>query len=375
MPSSHKEKKRIAVLAGDGIGPEVIEQAVKALKAIEKAYGRQFIFKEALVGAAAIDATGDPLPKATLDLCVKSDAVLFGAIGDPKYDNDPNATVRPEQGLLRLRKTLGLYTNIRPVRAFNSLLKLSPLRSEYIKGVDFVIYRELTGGIYFGKKSRTDTSAIDECAYSIEEIERITHQAFKAAQLRKKKVTLIDKANILETSRLWRDTVQKIAPQYKDVTLDFLFIDHAAIDLIINPQRFDVILTENLFGDIISDEASIIVGSLGLLPSASIGENSALFEPIHGTFTQAAGQDLANPYAAILSAALLLDYFEMYEEGEAIKKAVKALLESGIVTKDLNKQKYYSTSTIGDMVADYIFEKGKVTVHATNVNLGKSTII
>lgn len=373
--SSHREKKQIAVLAGDGIGTEVIEQAIKALKAIEKAYGHQFIYKEALIGAAAIAETGDPLPKETLDICVNSDAVLLGAVGDPQYDNNPNATIRPEQGLLRLRKTLGLYTNIRPVKAFNSLLKLSPLKSEHIKGVDFVIYRELTSGIYFGKKTRTDFSATDECTYSIEEIERVAHQAFKAAQLRKKKVTLVDKANIMETSRLWRDTVQKIATHYKDVTLECLYVDHAAIELIRKPQQFDIILTDNLFGDIISDEASIIVGSLGLLPSASIGENSALFEPIHGTLPQLVGQDLANPYAAILSAALLLDYFEMYEEGDAIKKAVKALLESGIVTRDLNKQKYYSTSTIGDMVAEYIYEKGKVNVHATNVNLGKSTII
>jgi 3-isopropylmalate dehydrogenase len=372
---SHKEKKRIAVLAGDGIGPEVIAQAVKALKAIEKTFGHAFIFKEALVGAAAIEATGEPLPKATLDLCMKSDAVLFGSIGHPQYDNDPNALIRPEQGLLKLRKTLGVFSNIRPVKVFNSLLKISPVKSDYIKGADFIIYRELTGGIYFGEKNRTETTATDACTYSVEEIERIGHQAFKAAQLRKKKVTLIDKANILETSRLWRDTIQKIAPQYKDVKLDFLFIDHAAIELILNPKRFDVILTENMFGDIISNEASILVGSLGLLPSASIGTSSAMFQPVHGTFTKATGQDIANPYAAILSAALLLDYFEMYEEGEIIKKAVYTLLESGIVTKDLNSQKYYSTSTIGDMVADYISEKGKITMHTANVDLGKSTII
>jgi 3-isopropylmalate dehydrogenase len=372
---SKKEKKRIAVLPGDGIGPEVIAQAIKALKAIEKAYGHQFIYKEALVGAAAIEATGEPLPKETLDLCMKSDAVLFGSIGDPKYDNDPNALVRPEQGLLKLRKMLGVFANIRPVRAYKALYKMSPLKTEYIKGVDFLIYRELTGGIYFGEKSRTETTATDTCTYSIEEIERIAHQAFKAAQLRRKRVTLIDKANIMETSRLWRDTVQKVAPQYKDVKLDFLFIDHAAIELILNPKRFDVILTENLFGDIISNEASILVGSLGLLPSASIGTSSAMFQPVHGTFTQAKGQDIANPFAAILSAALLLDYFEMYEEGEAIKKAVLILLESGIVTKDLNSQSYFSTSTIGDLVADYIMDKGKVNTHTANVDLGKSTII
>jgi 3-isopropylmalate dehydrogenase len=368
-------KKQIAVLAGDGIGPEVIAQAIKTLKAVEKAFNHKFFLKDALVGACAIDKTGDPLPPATIDLCLNSDAILFGAIGDPKYDNDPNAKVRPEQGLLKLRKTMGLYSNIRPIKVYDALLKMSPLKEEHIKGVDFVIYRELTGGIYFGKKERTETSASDLCEYSTYEIERIAHQAFQAAQSRRKKLTLVDKANVLESSRLWRDTVKKMTPQYSDVILDFLFVDNAATQIILNPKQFDVILTENMFGDILSDEASVITGSLGLLPSASVGENIAMFEPIHGSAPDIAGKDIANPTAAILSAAMMLDYFKLHEEADAVRKAVNALLENGIVTKDLNPNQYYSSSTIGDMVADQILEQKSSHVHATNVNFGKSTII
>jgi 3-isopropylmalate dehydrogenase len=368
-------KKKIAVLAGDGIGPEVIAQAIKALKAIEKGFNHKFTFKNALVGACAIDATGDPLPPDTIELCLNSDAILFGAIGDPKYDNDPNAKVRPEQGLLKLRKTMGLFSNIRPVKAYNSLINMSPLKEENIKGVDFVIYRELTGGIYFGKKQRAETTASDLCEYSVEEIERVAHQAFKAAQLRRKKLTLVDKANVLETSRLWRDTVKKMAPQYPDVTLDFLFVDNAAMQIILKPMQFDVVLTENMFGDIISDEASVITGSLGLLPSASVGNSTAMFEPIHGSAPDIAGKDIANPSATILSAAMMLDYFGMHEEANAVRQAVDYLLENGIVSRDLSATKYYSTSTIGDMVADYIVDKKISHVNSKNVNIGKSTII
>jgi 3-isopropylmalate dehydrogenase len=368
-------KKQIAVLAGDGIGPEVVAQAIKTLKAIEKAFNHHFTFKKALVGAYAIEKTGDSLPPASIELCINSDAILFGAIGDPKYDNDPNAKVRPEQGLLKLRKTMGLFSNIRPVKAYDALLDLSPLKEERIKGVDFVIYRELTGGIYFGKKERTETSASDLCEYSIHEIERIAHQAFKAAQKRRKKLTLVDKANVLESSRLWRDTVEKMASQYSDVYLDFLFVDNAAMQIILNPNHFDIILTENMFGDILSDEASVITGSLGLLPSASIGESIALFEPIHGSAPDLAGRDVANPIATILSAAMMLDYFNLKEEAETVRKAVNLLLENGIVTKDLNTKRYYSTSTIGDMLADQILEQKTSHIHAANVNFGKSTII
>jgi 3-isopropylmalate dehydrogenase len=368
-------KKQIAVLAGDGIGPEVVAQAIKTLRAIEKTFNHRFIFKEALVGACAIDKTGDPLPHNTIELCINSDAILFGAIGDPKYDNDPNAKVRPEQGLLKLRKTMGLFSNIRPVKAFDALLDMSPLKKERIKGVDFVIYRELTGGIFFGKKERTETSASDLCEYAIHEIERIAHQAFQTAQLRRKKLTLVDKANVLESSRLWRDTVKKMAPQYPEVFLDFLFVDNAAMQIILNPKQFDVILTENLFGDILSEEASVIMGSLGLMPSASIGENIGLFEPVHGSAPVIAGKDLANPTATILSAAMMLDYFNLEEEAEAVRNAVNTLIDNGIVTKDLNPNRYYSTTTIGEMVADLILEQKSSHVHAANVNFGKSTII
>lgn len=370
-----KKLKRIAVLAGDGIGPEVTAQAIKALKAVEKAFGHSFIFEEALVGATAIDQTGNPLPDDTIELCHRADAILFGAIGDPKYDNDPNAKVRPEQGLLKLRKSMGLFSNIRPVKAYNSIAHLSPLKTERIEGCDMVVYRELTGGIYFGEKTRTDNSASDLCLYTVPEIERITHQAFKAAQIRRKKVTLVDKANVLESSRLWRDTVKKIAPTYPDVTLDFLFVDNAAMQMIINPKQFDVILTENMFGDIISDEASVITGSLGLLPSASVGTSTAMFEPIHGSYPQATGLNIANPNAAILSAAMLLDYLEMYDEAASVRKAVDTLLNNGIVTKDLNSEKFYSTSTIGDLVYDLIAGGHKMDIHALNVEAGKSTII
>ena len=303
-------KLNIAVLSGDGIGPEITQQSVKILKAIAERFNHEFLFEEAVVGASAIDLTGNPLPDPTLDLCKKSDAVLFGAIGDPKYDNNPAAKVRPEQGLLKLRKELGLFANIRPVRAFERLLEHSPLRPERIEGADMVIYRELTGGIYFGEKTLSDDGkqASDLCVYSEEEIERMTHLAFEAAQKRRNKVTLVDKANVLETSRLWRRTVKEIAKKYPEVELDFLYVDNAAMQMIINPKQFDVILTENMFGDIISDEASVIGGSIGLLASASVGKEHTLFEPIHGSYPQAAGKGIANPIASILSAAMLLEH-------------------------------------------------------------------
>jgi 3-isopropylmalate dehydrogenase len=357
-----KIQKRIAVLAGDGIGPEVIDQAIKVLKAVEKTFGVDFIFKKGLVGAAAIDATGNPLPDETIALCEKSDAILFGAIGDPKYDNDPNAKVRPEQGLLKLRKTMGLFSNIRPVKAYDTLLHISPLKADNIKGVDFVVYRELTGGIYFGKKTRSADGqhASDLCEYSAPEVERIANQAFMAARLRRKKVTLVDKANVLETSRLWRDVVKKLAVSYPDIELDFLFVDNAAMQMILNPRQFDIILTENMFGDIISDEASVITGSLGLLPSASVGAKTAMFEPIHGSYPQAAGKNIANPMATILSAAMMLDYFGLHEAAEAIRKSVDVLLEQNIVTKELNWEKYYSTTDIGNRVAELILKHNPV---------------
>src|SRR4029078_5307004 len=328
----------IAVIEGDGIGPEVTRQSIRVLNTLAETYGHEFEFTYCLMGADAIDKTGRPLPDETIEACLNSDAILFGAIGHPKYDNDPTAKVRPEQGLLKLRKSLQLFANLRPVTTYPALHYLSPLKPKNVDGVDFVIFRELTGGIYFGKKETNPegTWAIDECTYNQEEIERIAHLAFQTAQKRKKKLTLVDKANVLETSRLWRKFVQAMAPQYPDVQVDFLFVDNAAMQIILNPKQFDVILTENMFGDIISDEASVITGSLGLLPSASVGNSTALFEPIHGSYPQAAGKDIANPLGSILSAAMMLDYFGLPKEAALIREAVQWTLTNGFVTKDID---------------------------------------
>jgi len=370
-------EKKIAVILGDGIGPEVTQQSIKVLNCIARQFGHHFIFTYALMGADAIDKTGSALPQETIEACLESDAVLFGAIGHPKYDNDPTAKVRPEQGLLQLRKTLQLFANIRPISTYASLEHLSPLKSKQLEGVDFIIYRELTGGIYFGKKevNADYTEASDLCSYSRSEIERISHLAFQSAQQRRKKLTLVDKANVLETSRLWRKVVQEIAPQYPDVTVDFLFVDNASMQIIVNPRQFDVILTENMFGDIISDEASVISGSLGLLPSASIGVSSALFEPIHGSYPQAAGKDIANPIGSILSAAMMLDHFKLHEEANLVRAAVDWTLNSKFVTKDIDPVNYYFTSTIGDLVCDYVTEKIPSDINLSNIELRKSTLI
>lgn len=369
--------KNIAIILGDGIGPEVTQQSVKVLDAVAQQFGHQFNYTYGLMGADAIDKTGDPLPDETLKLCLESDAILFGAIGHPKYDNDPTAKVRPEQGLLKLRKVLQLFANIRPVSTYPSLHHLSPLKNKQLEGVDFIIYRELTGGIYFGKKetNREQTQALDECSYTREEIERIVHLAFKSAQRRKKKLTLVDKANVLETSRLWRKVVQELSQQYKDVAVDYMFVDNAAMQIILNPKQFDVIVTENMFGDIISDEASVISGSLGLLPSASIGTGNALFEPIHGSYPQAAGKDIANPLGSILSAAMMLDHFGLKEESAQIYKAVEWALSNGFVTKDIDTVNNYSTSTIGDLIRDFIDNRIPSVVNKNNIAISKSTII
>jgi 3-isopropylmalate dehydrogenase len=352
-------KKHITVIEGDGIGPEVTAQAIQVLETVAERFGHEFTYDYALMGACAIDSTGNPLPDETIESCLKSDAILFGAIGDPKYDNDPSAKVRPEQGLLKLRKTLQLYANIRPVAAYPALLHLSPLKEERIKGVDFVIYRELTSGIYFGKKSLSDdkNQASDDCVYTREEIERVAHPAFQHAMQRRKKLTLVDKANVLETSRLWRRVVQEIAVEYPEVAVDFLFVDNAAMQIILNPSQFDVILTENMFGDIISDEASVIGGSLGLLPSASIGKGAALFEPIHGSYPQAKGLDIANPLGSILSAAMLLDHFGMTTEAKAVRDAVDWSLANSMVTRDLDTKNHYPTSVVGKVICEYIQQK------------------
>ena len=370
-------KKYIAIIEGDGIGPEVTRQSVKVLDAIAAKFGHEFVYNYCLLGAIAIDKTGTPLPAKTIDICLDSDAILFGAIGHPKYDNDPSAKLRPEQGLLGLRKALQLFANIRPVSTYPSLHHLSPLKAKIIEGVDFIIFRELTGGIYFGKKETNaeQTAAFDECVYTKEEIERIANMAFQSAQKRNKKLTLVDKANVLETSRLWRKVIKDMASQYPDVALDFLYVDNAAMQIILNPKQFDVILTENLFGDILSDEASVISGSLGLLPSASVGNKTALFEPIHGAYPQAAGKDIANPIGSVLSAAMLLDHFELKEEASLVREAVEWTLSNSFVTKDIEPINFYFTSTIGEMICDYINNKIPGKMNKENIELRKSTII
>jgi 3-isopropylmalate dehydrogenase len=368
---------KIALLSGDGVGPEVTAEAVKVLEAIADKYGHQFKFISTDVGAIAIDKTGNPLPDKTLEICADADAILFGAIGDPKYDNNPNAKIRPEQGLLKLRKSLGLFANIRPLTTYDALISKSNLKEHVIKGTDFVIYRELTGGIYFGTKtlSADGKSASDNCSYNTEEIDRIAHLAFKAAQKRRKKLTLIDKANVLETSRLWRKQVTVMAKEYPDVALDFLFVDNAAMQIILNPRQFDVILTENLFGDIISDEASVIAGSIGLLASASIGNHAALFEPIHGSYPQAKGKNIANPVASILSAAMLLEHFGLFKEAQNIKDAVDKSLAMNVCTADINAESLFKTDDIGAFIVDYINYPEDYKVNTNNINLGRSTII
>jgi len=371
-------KLSIAVLPGDGIGPEVIAEAVKVLKAIGMAFEHTFDFKYGSVGAAAITEFKNPLPEETIDLCKDSDAILFGAIGDTAYDIDPDAKIRPEQGLLGLRKALELHTNIRPVIAYNDLLNKSSLKVKQIKDTDILIYRELTGGIYFGKKTLSEdgNTAKDICKYHKYEIERIAHSAFKAAQSRKGKLTLVDKANVLETSRLWRRVVIELAKQYPKVSLDFMFIDNAAVELIKDPRQFDVILTENMFGDILSEEASVIIGSIGLLASASKGDKHAMFEPIHGAYTKAKNKGIANPIASILSAAMLLDHFDLDEEAALIREAVDKSLNLHITTPDLNtKYDNITTSKVGDFIEDFINNPEETNLNFTNIHLGQSTII
>src|SRR5215213_6365891 len=370
-------QKKIAVILGDGIGPEVTQQSIKVLNSIAAQFGHRFSYSYGLMGAVAIDKTGNPLPDETLQMCLKSDAILFGAIGHPKYDNDPSAKVRPEQGLLKIRKELGLFANIRPVTTYSSLHYLSPLKNNRIENVDFVIFRELTGGIYFGKKQLNEdkTEASDDCIYHRDEIERVAHLAFNYAQKRRKVLTLVDKANVLETSRLWRKVVQELSVQYADVKVDYMFVDNAAMQIIVNPQQFDVILTENMFGDIISDEASVISGSLGMLPSASVGSTTALFEPIHGSYPQAAGKDIANPIGSILSVAMMLDHFNLNEEAGLVRSAVDWTLHSRFVTKDIDSVNYYFTSTIGDLICDFVTEKIHSNINLSNIELRKSTLI
>ncbi len=345
---------KIVVLPGDGIGPEVIAQALKLIPVIEENEKVEFQLHEGLIGASAIDQTGSPLPDDTLEKCRRSDAILLGAVGDPRYDLDPKAKIRPEQGLLKIRKSLGLFANIRPVKTYPVLDPVSPLKNHLVQNVDFVVYRELTGGIYFGDKGRRKDGreAWDQCNYSSDEIARIARMAFDASLKRKRKLTLVDKANILETSRLWRETIQGIAVEYPDVTLEFMFVDNAAMQIILQPSSFDVIVTENMFGDIITDEASVITGSIGMLPSASVGEGTALFEPIHGSAPGIAGKDIANPLATILSLAMMMEYIGLAVSAENIRNIVTDAVDGGMVTGDINPGNPRRTTEVGDWVRD-----------------------
>ncbi|GLR16201.1 3-isopropylmalate dehydrogenase [Portibacter lacus] len=344
----------IALLAGDGIGPEVIDQAVKVCNAIATKYNHNINWKPALTGAAAIDAVGEPYPDETHEICASSDAVLFGAIGHPRFDNDPSAKVRPEQGLLKMRKKLGLFANVRPTFTFPSLIDKSPLKRERIEGTDLIILRELTGGIYFGERGRKDDgeTAFDTCTYTRAEVVRIAKKGFELAMTRDKRLCCVDKANVLESSRLWRETFQRMEKDYPEVTVSYEFVDAVAMRLVQWPNSYDVMVTMNLFGDILTDEASVISGSMGLMPSASVGDKIGLYEPIHGSYPQAAGKDIANPLATVLSAAMMLEDFKLTEEAAAIRAVVNKSLDAGIVTEDLSEGgKSYKTSEVGDWLA------------------------
>ena len=349
-------KLKIAVLAGDGIGPEIMQQGVAVMNAIAEKFNHVFEYEEALVGAHAINEVGDPYPEATHEVCMNADAVLFAAVGDLKYDNDPTSPVRPEQGLLAMRKKLGLFANVRPVATFDCLLHKSPLKDELLRGADFVVIRELTGGMYFGEKYQDNDKAYDTDVYTRPEIERILHVAFKMAQSRCRHLTVVDKANVLASSRLWRQVAKEIEPQYPDVLTDYMFIDNASMRVLTEPRFFDVIVTENTFGDILTDETSCITGSMGLQPSSSLGEHTPLFEPVHGSWPQAAGQNLANPLAQILSAAMLLEHFGLNDEGALIRKAVDASLAANVRTPEIQVEggKKYGTKEVGAWIVDYI---------------------
>lgn len=349
---------KIAVLAGDGIGPEISAEGVKVMKAVCGKFGHQVTFTEALCGAAAIDAVGNPFPEETLKACQDADAVLFSAVGDSRFDNNPNAKVRPEQGLLAMRKQLGLFANIRPVQTFDCLIHKSPLKDELVRGADFVCIRELTGGMYFGEKKEGDDYAYDTNAYSRHEVERILKVAFEYAQRRRKHLTVVDKANVLASSRLWRKVAQEMTPQYPDVQTDYMYVDNASMRMIQDPKFFDVMVTENTFGDILTDEGSCISGSMGLLPSASTGESTPVFEPIHGSWPQAKGLNIANPLAQILSVAMLFEYFNLKEEGTLIRRAVDASLEANVRTPEIQVAggEKYGTKEVGQWITDFILQ-------------------
>lgn len=352
-------KLKIAVLPGDGIGPEISEQGVNVMTAVCNKFGHEVSYTHAICGADAIDKVGDPFPEETFKICMEADAVLFSAVGDPKFDNNPAAKVRPEQGLLAMRKKLGLFANIRPIQTFDCLIHKSPLKDELVKGADFICIRELTGGMYFGEKKEGSDFAYDTNAYSREEVERILKEAYKYARQRRKHLTVVDKANVLASSRLWRKVAQEIALQYPDVTTDFMYVDNAAMRMIQEPTFFDVMVTENTFGDILTDEGSCITGSMGLLPSASTGERTPVFEPIHGSWPQAKGLNIANPLAQILSVAMLFEYFNLKEEENLIREAVDASLDANVRTPEIQVEggAKYGTKEVGAWIVDYIKKK------------------
>lgn len=349
-------KLKIAVLAGDGIGPEIMKQGVAVMDAVAEKFGHEVEYKEALCGAHAIDEVGDPFPEETFQTCKDADAVLFAAVGDPKFDNNPTAKVRPEQGLLAMRKKLGLFANIRPVQTFKCLLHMSPLRKELVENADFICIRELTGGMYFGEKYQDNDKAYDTNYYTRPEIERILRVGYEYARKRRHHLTVVDKANVLASSRLWRQIAKEMAPEYPDVTTDYMFVDNAAMRMIADPKFFDVMVTENTFGDILTDEGSCISGSMGLLPSASTGESTPVFEPVHGSWPQAAGKNLANPLAQILSVAMMLEYFDLKDEGALIRKAVDASLDANVRTPEIQVEggQEYGTKEVGAWIVDYI---------------------
>ena len=350
---------KIAVLPGDGIGPEISKQGVDVMTAVCEKFGHNVDYKYALCGADAIDKVGDPFPQETFEICRDADAVLFSAVGDPKFDNDPTAKVRPEQGLLAMRKQLGLFANIRPVETFKCLIHKSPLRAELVEGADFICIRELTGGMYFGEKYQDDAKAYDTNAYTRPEIERILKVAFEYAMKRNKHLTVVDKANVLASSRLWRKIAQEMVPSYPEVNTDYMYVDNAAMRMIQEPTFFDVMVTENTFGDILTDEGSVISGSMGLLPSASTGESTPVFEPIHGSWPQAKGLNIANPLAQILSVAMLFEYFDCKEEGKLIREAVNASLDENVRTPEIQVEGAgkYGTKEVGEWIVNYIKNK------------------
>lgn len=350
---------KIAVLPGDGIGPEISKQGVDVMTAVCEKFGHNVSYKYALCGADAIDKVGDPFPQETFEICRDADAVLFSAVGDPKFDNDPTAKVRPEQGLLAMRKQLGLFANIRPVETFKCLIHKSPLRAELVEGADFICIRELTGGMYFGEKYQDNDKAYDTNAYTRPEIERILKVAFEYAMKRNKHLTVVDKANVLASSRLWRKIAQEMAPSYPEVNTDYMYVDNAAMRMIQEPTFFDVMVTENTFGDILTDEGSVISGSMGLLPSASTGESTPVFEPIHGSWPQAKGLNIANPLAQILSVAMLFEYFDLKDEGKLIREAVNASLDANVRTPEIQVAEgaKYGTKEVGEWIVNYIKNK------------------